>query len=354
MLNVPFSMVIYFMLFSLVLPVLSIFNFAVSNQTLANYDGFGYFKAYLFLSLIFILFTENIDLTRTLSVILTLLSMAMIAILFVVKYKIVDGLAVWDFGEQYGMLGGSMRSYGGYDYLTVDIYTSPLLVIPIAYFTYQFMKKKGFAKMGAMFILFVNVFAMFIVGTRSSIMLCVLTPLATWFTYTKKKLFVISILFVFLIIVSVLIKDVLLDALSMKESSNALKISFLNDYSVVFESLKNLLVGQGLGARFYVAGRGQYLSIVELTYVELIRNYGLIFSVFYFVMLAYPFIRYKAYYSARYLLVAYASYLLIGALNPLIFSSTGMLILSIVLCKAFKSAPLEKEAPNSNQLPVRC
>jgi hypothetical protein len=122
----------------------------------------------------------------------------------------------------------------------------------------------------------------------------------------------------------------------------------------VFDNLKNLLIGQGLGAKFFVSGRGGYYSIVELTYVELIRNYGLLFSVPYFVLLAFPFIMYRAYRNQWYLLIAYASYLLMSAGNPLIFSSNGMMVLSIVLCKAFKSVPLDNIIPNSKQLLARC
>lgn len=354
MLSVPFSMVLYFMLFSCVLPLLSMFNFVLSTQTFVDYDGFGYLKAYLFLSLIFVLFIEDIDLTGNLSIALALLSIAIIAVLIMIKYEIFDPVPLWAFAQEYGMFGTGFRSYGGYDYVTVDFYASPMFVISVAYFTYLFLTKEGLAKMGIGIVLLFNMVAMFVVGNRGSILLSVIVPFATWFAYSKKKPLVIGILSIFMIVVVSLFKGAFIDALSSQESSNALKLSFFGDYAVVFDSLKNLLIGQGLGAKFFVSGRGGYFSIVELTYIELIRNYGLLFSVFYFVLLAIPFIMYKAYRHQWYLLIAYASYLLMSAGNPLIFSSTGMLVLSIVLCKAFKFVPLENKIPNSKQLLVRC
>jgi hypothetical protein len=217
MLTVPFSMVLYFMLFSCVLPLLAMFNFVLSAQSFVDYDGFGYFKAYLFLSLIFILFIEDIDLTRDLSVALALLSIAIIAVLVMIKAEIIDLVPLWGFAEEYGIFGTGLRSYGGYDYTTVDFYASPMLVISVAYFTYLLLIKEGLAKMGIGIVLLLNVLAMYIVGNRGSMLLSVVIPFATWFAYSKKKVFVVGILAVFMAIVVYLFWGVFVDALSSQE-----------------------------------------------------------------------------------------------------------------------------------------
>eukprot|EP01132_Coremiostelium_polycephalum_P010412 gene10412-12785_t len=90
-----------------------------------------------------------------------------------------------------------------------------------------------------------------------------------------------------------------------------------------------IFFGQGVGSTYYSLGLGRKILQSELTYFELIRVFGLPIAILLFFLLLYPIIylyqnsklrKNKAY------AVAYLGYLFIAGTNPLLISSTGMLI----------------------------
>jgi hypothetical protein len=96
-----------------------------------------------------------------------------------------------------------------------------------------------------------------------------------------------------------------------------------------------LLLGTGLGAYQYWSAKGIYYYISELTYLELIRNFGLIGGVAMMALLLVPI---SSAFSAgsqrlRALATSYALYLLMCATNPNLFSSMGTLIPSILIAE---------------------
>jgi hypothetical protein len=123
--------------------------------------------------------------------------------------------------------------------------------------------------------------------------------------------------------------------LSSKETSNGIKITFLDRYFDIFSNMPILIFGQGLGSYFH-SSRG-LVSNSELTYLEIVRRFGLILSTIIFVMLLSPLtiLITKKYRDYHYIFLCYLFYLVISATNPLLMSSTGMLFLSIVLYKTF-------------------
>jgi hypothetical protein len=125
-----------------------------------------------------------------------------------------------------------------------------------------------------------------------------------------------------------------------KTESNLARLSMLNDYIAVLKNPYNLLFGQGLGALFYVSVNNSMQWIAELTFFEIIRHYGIFMGTILILMLLYPYIKFKRYSNHKYLLIAYTGYLAMCLTNPFIFSSSGMIMLSIVLYPAFKPIPL--------------
>ena len=90
-----------------------------------------------------------------------------------------------------------------------------------------------------------------------------------------------------------------------------------------------LLLGQGPGTAFYSEGFHSMTYTTEWTYMELLRNYG-IFSLLIFAVMVYPLTQlYKLRRDRRVaaMMFAYIFYLLIAGTNPLLISSTGMLVL---------------------------
>ena len=101
-----------------------------------------------------------------------------------------------------------------------------------------------------------------------------------------------------------------------------------------------LIFGEGPGATFDSLGvRGRFAVQSELTYLDLIRWFGIPFTVIIMLVYLYPV---RLIYSKRrnleyssVLILAYLLYLVIAGTNPLLISSTGMLALLVMYSYAF-------------------
>jgi hypothetical protein len=125
---------------------------------------------------------------------------------------------------------------------------------------------------------------------------------------------------------------------SGNKESNDIKYAHLLSYSDIFMDRPALLLtGEGLGsefkskaAQYYVTGSRQYES--ELAYMELVRELGLPMAMVVvgaFVLPLYIIKRRGLLPARRNLVVAYLAYLVIASTNPLLTSSTGMIV---VIC----------------------
>ena len=117
------------------------------------------------------------------------------------------------------------------------------------------------------------------------------------------------------------------------EHSNMVKYAHLSSYIEHFA--KNplfLITGQGPGTSFYTKGFYAMVMNTEWSYLELIRRYGL-FSLMIFYLFFEPLKRLYALKDTDkgiVVLLAYVIYLIIAGTNPLLLSSTGMLIVLMV------------------------
>ncbi len=113
------------------------------------------------------------------------------------------------------------------------------------------------------------------------------------------------------------------------EASNTIKYGHLVSFQQLFEhNPLYLLVGQGIGTHFYSQGFHSFTYKTEWTYLELLRSYGL-FALLILFTLLYPFSRlwrYRKYSFCFGLMGTYVAYLLVAGTNPLLVSSTGMIV----------------------------
>lgn len=179
-------------------------------------------------------------------------------------------------------------------------------------------------------LLFVHLFL--ISGTRSTIVLPTFLALLVFFLFYRNKRYVNYLLYPTAMLVGVFFVAVLLLLLmEVGEHSNMVKYAHLYSYKELFtENPLYLLIGQGPGTFFYTAGFNKMSLRTEWTYMELLRNYG-IFS----LLLLYAFVRPLVSLmrlacrddEAMVLAITYVVYLVIAGTNPLLLSSTGMLVL---------------------------
>lgn len=179
-------------------------------------------------------------------------------------------------------------------------------------------------------LLFVHLFL--ISGTRSTIVLPVFLALVLFFIFYRNKRYcnyvvypsAMVAIFAFIVILSLLL-------LETNEHSNMVKYAHLASYSDLFsENPLYLLIGQGPGTAFYTEGFAKMSFKTEWSYMELWRNFG-VFAFFIIYTFLYPLVSLCRVAlkndEALVLAITYIVYLVIAGTNPLLLSSTGMLVL---------------------------
>ena len=169
-------------------------------------------------------------------------------------------------------------------------------------------------------------------GTRSSVLMPVFLACLILFIFCRNGRYIrylfypAALLFCFLFVT--LIMMLLMEE---DEPSNLVKYAHLASYKELFnENPLYLLLGQGPATEFYSIGFRKMTLKTEWTYLELLRNYGMLCLPILYVILRPLFELIKQsikYDSALTITAAYIIYLVIAGTNPLLLSSTGMLVI---------------------------
>jgi hypothetical protein len=234
------------------------------------------------------------------------------------------------FGRQTNLflLGG--RVYGGLFFPTIYYVTAPLLVFGLAFFLERSSRKRDGK---TTYLILVCLTGLFLSGTRNTILISLLIP-AYYALHRRSGRLVLLVALPAILFLGV---SVLRSMFDPEDVSNAVKLGYLTEYSAIFAEPKNLLLGQGLGTRFFASGLGEVVSITELSYFEIVRTYGIIVGMAFFLYLIYPLILLvRTRDSKYYVTVGYAAYLIESYSNPYLLSSNGMLVLGLVAAMAFQ------------------
>lgn len=168
-------------------------------------------------------------------------------------------------------------------------------------------------------------------GTRSSMLvpwfIAGIVCYAIYKDHPRAKLFFYPLLVIGGILFIILIVAL---ATETDEVSNAVKYGHIASYANLFDRHPLYLIfGQGPGSYFYSDGFNKYVLQTEWTYLELLRWFGLcsllIVGVFYKPLIT--FWKYRSNALTFSLFWTYAAYLIIAGTNPLMLSSTGMIML---------------------------
>jgi len=216
--------------------------------------------------------------------------------------------------------------------------TSPMLAISIAYYFYlaKFSTNK---KWTYAVITLLHISAMFLAGTRNTMFVALLLPFSLYLLFGQRKL-LNGILGIAAACCFVLVfSEQLLILLDPSERNNSIKLGYLGEYREIFLNTRDLIFGQGLGAYHFWESFNMSYYITELTYLEVLRNFGFFLGLAMICLLIYPIfptlLSHKKYKEEKFLVVAYIYYLIMSITNPTLFSSMGMLILSIIVANAF-------------------
>ena len=336
--TLPNNLLLYVLVFSGLLPIFSMFVYGVSARNHDWHEAAAVFKSFLFLSLAIALYLEKSRPLRILVSVLTVESAVIILLAVIVSSN--NGLVepLYAFGIENEVYWLGKREYGGHEFLTIFLKTSPMLVISIAYFSYVVMVSAGRSRNLGIALLGINVLAMFLAGTRNNIAFSFLTPFLVVFWYARNKLKVALVVGVPFLLAMIYFSDAIVSMLDPRDVSNEIKLGYLGDYSRVLLDSSVVFFGQGIGSVFYSSSLGYDTHLVEPTYLEIVRWFGVPVAIAYFVMLALPLsiLVSRSKRNFHHVGLAYLCYLVMAATNPFLFSSTGMLVLCIVLTCWFR------------------
>jgi len=302
------------------------------------YEGFSLFKSYILILLTFVFYINKINFIKPLSQILTLLSLVIIFTYVFIFVQVDYYYDLYTWGNKYGLINIGEREYSGdLTYFSVFYVTSPMIIVSLAYYFDKFLKSSDNTKSFYLIIVIINFFGMILAGTRNNIIMAIFTPIIIYFLikrkgYLFKTLIIFSIFFLLLSI-----SNYLFIIFDPSEFSNNIKLNLIKDYINIFSDPLNLIFGQGLGSYYFWEAKSLNYFITELTYIEIIRNFGLILGLFMIYLMFYPLSFYFQEYmkSERSVKIAYFLYLIMAFTNPIYFSSLGIFILSIILANIF-------------------
>jgi hypothetical protein len=226
------------------------------------------------------------------------------------------------------------REYGGYSFYYLYFIASPMLIYLIVYDAWRLLERPSF---NILLLLFLAVIALFLSGTRINMFFAVFAcPFVfIWRRFFTPGIFLLPLFLIFFIIYfNIYPIDIFVEMFSSNEHSNSVKLSLLEGYGVIFEDPLNLFFGQGFNAHVWSFEFSKMVgdaSKVELTYIEMVRVFGVPITVLFFALfLIMIYNLKKVSFNYRWFAPALFLYLIMSALNPYIFSSNGMLPIGLI------------------------
>jgi hypothetical protein len=334
--RLPKELVFLVLFISFFMPLYAL-SVGLLNNFLKNTDPgvIVYFSSFFFFTLTLVIVNRKIDLTKPFnfaSLFIVLITIGFYGVMLInpllfgklYQYFVIDKqVAIY-----------ALRNFGGYPVLQMFYKTSPLLVFPLSYYLFQILiqgnVKLLFLKLTILLSIIVT---LFLSGTRANIVSLVLIILfyLSYYIYKKSRIVFVILtgLYTLLAIYGLsIIGGILFNA---TEISNLVKfghyISYIEHFS---DHIGQFIFGNGLGSSFYSYGINRITNVTELTYLELIRIWGMPISIIFLLVLLTPILYEIKAKQFSHLFIAYIAYLFIAGTNPLLLSSTGMIVLVYV------------------------
>ena len=220
-----------------------------------------------------------------------------------------------------------IRQFGSINMMMIHFRTSPILIIAaLQYFIWSVeYKNKKYNKTNFLIIFT----AILLSASRGLILFTLLGLLLIMIIRIKKNkyykiCFLIS-LFLIIFLINKIIKNS--NMLSFDETSNNIKLnhilSFLN---LVNDNIYRLFIGFGNGSSYYSSGFGNFTWQTEIVILDIIRYFGIPTAIVVLFVLFLPI----RFFMDKTLTIIFSLYFINAIFtNPLIFNSTGMLIIAI-------------------------
>ena len=242
-----------------------------------------------------------------------------------------------------GTLMMSRRTFLGIEMIGVYYNSTATLLLPMSIFLHKLLYNPGH-KIRYLIWTMILIAPLLLGGTRAGMLagmgcVVVLVLIKLWEKRSGKIIALIGAvagIFIGAALVLMLLGET-------TETSNEAKSGLLDSFTtLVNEHPQVLLFGQGAGATFETEAHGSQTAIMEWSYLELIRWFGIPFMLVIVAIYVLPL--FSIYKNRRELpwavpiMTAYLFYLMVAGTNPLLLGSNGILVMLTVYSYAFNHA----------------
>ncbi len=244
-------------------------------------------------------------------------------------------VAIYDYCNASGnFMMAYNRDFLGYSINGLYFKAGSLIIFSFIYNLYQY---KGPMKIFFSVILFLS---LAVAGSRTPML--VQTLILLIYLYDKKILGSFLTKLSAVLVVGVFVMVTFLLATQEGEKSNAVKYDNMESYIEDIGDKGHVIWGAGLGSEFYAKGRETKLSYSELSYMDILRMYGLPVGLgFIFLFFAPCFWLWKYFKRSLFLkrfCLGYVLFLILSGTNPLLLGSIGLTALSIFMALVNKTS----------------
>lgn len=233
----------------------------------------------------------------------------------------------------------SFREYSGIPLPYIYFLASPLLILLLAY-DYNYMTTKSMPIGISLFIL--TTLALALSGTRAHILAAIFfIPVYQLLFSNTKNLLRAASLFAIIALIAIGLEEfrsVMFAFFSTAETSNSMKLSLLDGYVEIFSNPLYFLFGQGFNAHEWSPALREMIAMedkaskTELTYIELIRVFGIFITILLLTVIAFTVKTLKNLPTEwRWLYPGIVVFLINASLNPYLFSVNGILPLGLAV-----------------------
>lgn len=241
-------------------------------------------------------------------------------------------MLIYRFVGQYDdMIMMSHRTFLGFTFFNMYYKSVTSLVFVLFMFLFMLFNKQTRFRWLVLIFALLLVFSFLVSGSRSTILLPVALLGLVTYKYVSGSRYLKYFIYPAIVLLAVsFVALIVLLASEKSEASNVIKYGHLESYANLFtEHPEYILFGEGPATKFYSIGFHRMTLLTEWTYLELLRNYGL-FSLLILASVLYPLYNIlKDYKNSLSFGIGctYIIYFFVAGTNPLLFSSTGMVMI---------------------------
>jgi hypothetical protein len=221
-----------------------------------------------------------------------------------------------------------------------------LIIFSFIYNLYQY---KGKFKLFFSIVLFMS---LMVAGSRTPML--VQTLILLIYLYDKNIIGKFLTRLSALAFIGMLVAVTYMLATQKNEKSNEVKYDNFESYVEDIGDKGHPIWGAGLGSDFYAKGRNMRLAYTELSYMDILRMYGLpvgLFFIFLFIAPCFWLWRYfpRSQFLKRYCL-GYILFLILSGTNPLLLGSIGLTALALFMTIANKTEEMRSLELSSKEM----